>query len=87
MSAKPLVWTKPTDHPCDHDGSLWCANGIGGRYSITKESDHFLLWLAEDEFIWRSHPTVKAAKEAAEADWQAAYLKAAAPLTTVKGEV
>lgn len=75
MTAKPLHWYKGTDHPQDDDGEdaagmVW---GIGGRYRITRGRGDFLLWLARDEFVWTSHPTIKAAQDAAEADWQKAY--------------
>lgn len=70
MRAKPLQWRKPTDHPSEDDEAVATADGIGGKYSITRESDHYLLWWAWDCFVWEKHPTIEAAKSAAEADWQ-----------------
>ena len=72
MSAKPLNWRKPQPFGNDfgNEDKMFVADGIGGKYSIEKETDHFLLWDAFDTFIWTSHATLNAAKAAAEADWQ-----------------
>ena len=70
VAVKPLKWRKPTDHPQDDDDAVAVAPGLGGQYSITKESDHALLWDAEDNFVWTQHPSVKDAKAAAQADYE-----------------
>lgn len=72
-AAKPLQWRKPTDPPHDPGGALWVANGIGGRYSITKKRGDILLWWAHDEFVWEECASVVEAKAKAEADWQARF--------------
>lgn len=73
--AKPLRWRKPTDHPQDNEDALWVADGIGGRYSITDQGDHVLLWMAEDNFAWQRFATVMQAKDAAEVNWQREFAK------------
>lgn len=52
------------------EGALCIANGIGGKYSITRDSGNFLLWDADDEFTFQNYPTLEEAKAAGEADWQ-----------------
>lgn len=82
-TAKPLRWRKPTDHPQDDQHATCVADGIGGRYSICEQRAPmpFLLWFADDEFIWEQFDTVEAAKARAETDWQQRFadLIAAAP--------
>jgi len=78
--AKPLEWREPMDHPQDgwEDDIVAVADGLGGRYSICRESDHFLLWWAHDNFLFLQCASVNGAKVAAEVDWQkriAAVLK------------
>ncbi len=74
ITAKPLVWRKPFDHPQDSEGALFVAEGIGGRYSIHRESDgSILLWWAHDGFIWEDCDSVEVAKAKAEADWQTRF--------------
>lgn len=78
--AKPLDWRKPTDHPQDREGAILMAPGLGGRYSIEEtRAGNFLLWMADDEFVWREFGTLERAKEAAERDWQVAYRRKARP--------
>lgn len=72
-AAKPLRWRKPTDHPQDHDGAAFVADGIGGRYAVMSDG---MLWFAHDEFVWAAFATVAEAKKAAEADWQKRYAEA-----------
>lgn len=82
MQIKPLKWYKPTDHPQDREHAKWMAHGVGGRYSITEErcsytgdTIEYLLWLAGDEFVWKSFKTIDAAKQAAQADFEAEISK------------
>jgi hypothetical protein len=71
IAAKPLKWRKPTDHPCEAETSICVADGIGGKYSIQADRiGKFLLWFAWDAFVWAAYPTLQAAKDAAEIDWQ-----------------
>lgn len=69
---KPLSWRKPRKNGADFgfDEILWIANGVGGKYSISKDSGGFLLWGAEDEFLFEEFDSVAEAKGAAERDWQ-----------------
>ena len=67
ITAKPLRWRKPSDHPQDMEDAAFVANGIGGRYAVT---DDGLLWWAHDEFTFEQFASIDAAKDAAEADWQ-----------------
>lgn len=73
MKIKPLRWRKPNDTGSDLglDGALCVANGIGGKYSITRDSGNsFLLWDADDEFTFQNYPTLDEAKAAGEVHWQ-----------------
>lgn len=75
MTAKPLEWRKPTDHPqdgCAEDGCILVAEGIGGQYQINRDTSDgsILLWWAHDNFIWEACASVHEAKQKAEADWQ-----------------
>lgn len=82
-TAKALHWREPTDHPQDGFGEehiLFVANGIGGRYRITRDEStkaeggsDVLLWFADDEYVWEAFPNVEAAQLRAEGDWQRAY--------------
>lgn len=82
--AKPLDWYTPTDHPSDPEDALLAAHGIGGRYAITQERDGwFLLWLADDPFIWEAFPALDLAQERGEQHWQAAFAAAAVSPTEI----
>lgn len=72
VKIKPLNWRKPTDSGADFglEDAVAVANGIGGKYSITKDSGSFLLWDSYDEFTFDNYPTLNEAKAAAEAHWQ-----------------
>lgn len=72
MQIKPLRWRKPNDTGSDlgHQDAVCIANGIGGKYSITRGSGDFLLWDCNDEFVFQNYPTLDEAKAAAEAHWQ-----------------
>ena len=65
-----LEWRKPRKHPQDMEGAMLVANGFGGRYSICDEGDHFLLWLDDDEFIWKKFDTAEKCKRYAECRFQ-----------------
>ena len=67
-----LDWRKPTGHPQDMglDDAVFVANGFGGRYSITPDSGEFLLWLDDDEFVWKKFKTVEKCKRYAECRFQ-----------------
>jgi len=65
-----LEWRKPSDHPCDMENAIWVANGFGGRYSIQEVSDGFLLWLDDDEFVWKQFGTVEKCQRYAECRFQ-----------------
>lgn len=83
MRARPLRWRKPNGTGSDHghEDALWIANGIGGKYSITKDSGEFLLWWADDEFTFTQCKTVAEAKTVAEGNWQAAVANVLLPET------
>lgn len=72
MQIKSLSWRKPTGDGADFglEDAVAVANGIGGKYSITKDSGQFLLWDSYDEFTFQNYPTLDEAKAAAEAHWQ-----------------
>ncbi len=72
MKIKTLRWRKPNGTGSDlgHEDSLWVADGVGGKYSITGDSGAFLLWWPHDEFTFEEHATVANAKVSAEAHWQ-----------------
>jgi hypothetical protein len=76
VAVKPLEWREPTDHPKDpdEDDSLFCADGIGGVYSVSVRQSvgpAYLLWWAHDPMDWAGFDTVEAAKAAAQADFEA----------------
>ncbi len=74
VRVKPLVWRTPdNDNPKDPDpdDNLFCADGIGGVYAISrrqKTGPAYLLWPVEDPFAWEGYDTIEAAKSAAQAD-------------------
>lgn len=74
VGVKALEWRKPTDHPKDpdEDDSLFCADGIGGVYSVSVRQSvgpAYLLWWAHDPMEWTGFDSVEAAKAAAQADF------------------
>lgn len=81
ISIKPLEWRVPTDHPSDPDieENVYCANGIGGRYAISKKQKvgpERLLWMADDPFVWVGFNSIPEAKAAAQADYEQRILSA-----------
>lgn len=77
MPIKPLRWRKPGKSGADlgHEDAICIADGIGGKYSITKDSGEFLLWWADDEFTFVKCQTLDAAKAIAESNWQNAIAR------------
>ena len=65
-----LVWRKPRKHPQDMEDAILVAEGFGGRYSIEKQDDGFLLWLDDDEFVWKQFVTIDECKRYAECRFQ-----------------
>ena len=61
-----LEWRKPQEHPQDMEDALLVAEGFGGRYSIEEQKVGFLLWLDDDEFVWKQFETVEKCKRYAE---------------------
>lgn len=71
MLVKPLAWREPTNRPQDQGDALLITDGIGGQYSITSDvMGGFSLWWAHDMFLWTRFPTISAAKNAAQADFE-----------------
>lgn len=80
VAVNPLEWRKPDpENIMDHDDCQLVATGLGGQYAISerqlvriKSPDNmgFLLWGAEDAFTFTEHLSVKAAKAAAQADYE-----------------
>lgn len=73
VAVKPLKWRVPTDHPRDPDieDTVYCADGIGGVYAISKKQSvgpERLLWHASDPFYWTGHASIEDAKAAAQKD-------------------
>lgn len=71
---KALEWRVPTDHPSDpdRDENVYCADGVGGKYAISKKQKvgpERLLWMADDPFIWVGYNSIPEAKAAAQADF------------------
>jgi hypothetical protein len=77
VSVKPLKWRVPSeDNPQDPDASdtVYCADGIGGVYAISRKQSvgpERLLWWAHDPFAWDGFNTIEEAKAAAQADYDA----------------
>lgn len=61
---RPLRWYKSTDHPQDR-GQL-TAHGWGGRYSIEPDLNKFIVWMAHDEFTFKTGATIDECKTIAE---------------------
>ncbi len=66
-----LNWRKPNEWDHGHEGSVACADGLGGRYSITEGvGETYELWWAHDGFDHITCANLKDAKAKAEEDWQ-----------------
>lgn len=83
---KPLEWRVPRqDDPRDPDAedTVFCADGIGGLYAISRKQKlgpERLLWWAHDPMLWTGFDTIDQAKAAAQADYSARILSALAPV-------
>lgn len=82
---KALEWRVPTDHPSDpdRDENVYCADGVGGKYAISKKQKvgpERLLWMADDPFVWVGHNSIAEAKAAAQADFNTRILSALKPI-------
>ena len=78
-----LEWRKPGDHPCDDEGAIEVADGFGGRYAIRADADKFILFLAEDDFAFKTFDTVEKCRRYAECQFQH---KVRQLFTKLKGE-
>lgn len=81
-----LEWRKPNDHPQDMglEDAICVANGFGGRFSITPDTDGFLLWMDDDEFVWKKFETVEQCKRYADCLFQKRVLDLYAKLRAIK---
>lgn len=92
VGVKALEWREPDDHPKDPDpdDSLFCADGIGGVYSVSvrqKVGPAYLLWWAHDPMEWTGFDTVEAAQAAAQADYETRIRSALTHPAPSDGEV
>ena len=92
VEVKALEWRVPTDHPADPDieENVYCADGIGGRYAISKKQTvgpKRLLWMADDPFVWAGFNSIPEAKAAAQADYERRILSALSVQPEPKAEV
>jgi hypothetical protein len=67
VAIKPLEWTQSPPPAHEHEPFVYWAAGIGGHYRAERNG---LLWMAHDAFIWVQHASQKAAKAAAQADYE-----------------
>lgn len=73
IAIRSLAWRKPgaEDVEQGHEEADYVANGIGGRYAITPTlGGEYLLWMADNGFVWKGPFDLSGAKAAAETDWQ-----------------
>ena len=82
---KALEWRVPRqDSPRDPDAEdvVYCADGIGGLYSISRKQKvgpERLLWWAHDPFDWTGFDSIDAAKAAAQSDFERRILSCLNP--------
>lgn len=65
-----LEWRKPGSHPCDDEEAVEVADGFGGRYAIRPDADMFIVFLAEDEFAFKTFETIEKCRRYAECQFQ-----------------
>lgn len=65
-----LNWVTPRDQDAELEPDVLAEAAVfSSKYVIQPEGDHFLLWSALDEYSWTVHPTVDAAQDAAQAEF------------------
>lgn len=67
VAVKPLEWSQSPPPAHEHEPFVYWAAGVGGHYRADRDG---LLWMAHDEFIWEKYADQKAAKAAAQADFE-----------------